>query len=134
MEHGNVYFLDNRLHFQVKIPIQHKIFRNSLVFWKIPVIMWLSYNVVAIHELPLHNCHKAFSTIDVFKKPNYYNILNVCKYIHNENKQQEFYWNQIVLTIIWEQRSRTILRVFSVAWLRFPKIWGGEGNVKEVRL
>jgi len=43
--------------------------------------MWLSYNVVAIHELPLHIATKAFSTIDVFKKLSCYKI---CNYLYAE--------------------------------------------------
>ncbi len=39
--------------------------------------MWLLCNVAAIHELPLHIVTKAFSTIDVFKKPNCYEIQNI---------------------------------------------------------
>jgi len=43
------------------------------------VILWLLYNVAAIHELPLHIVTEAFSTIDVFKKLNCYRIGRVRK-------------------------------------------------------
>ena len=39
--------------------------------------MWLLCNVAAIRELPLHMVTEAFSTIDVSKKLNCYEILSI---------------------------------------------------------
>jgi len=48
---------------------------NSLVFWKIPVMMQVSCNVEVLHELPLPIVTKAFSTTNVFKILNCYQII-----------------------------------------------------------